>query len=643
MSLQSFSKEIWFYALKYKVKAIQLIILFLVSAGLVIYTNAWMEQDGYGQSFRVAHAAAAAIMFLIPVIFLSFLKGIQEVLGTSVVGKLLVFDLFIHKVAAISMFLFSVIHGISHGFYDLSNYTNSYGYTGWTMYFCMIFFLVIALPSLRHRLSGFNSWFLRPHKIAAFVMLICYWVHYPVERTKKLWPYCIGITALFLLDRLITHAKYTHKLKLSLYKTRILDENTFVISLVKPEGMQIKQAQYAKLIYHPISNTASHPFSISSSVHSDTIDFVIRVAGGWTRRFYTLLKDQDFMKANNTLYMVGPFTEHSISDVVYENEVAFIAAGAGVTPFLNIIRSFRGHCDAVNIVGHVTSRNFADFKLVLEAAAEARERGVSSEIYVYWTGKEDNKHERIMQLSRSFGFDFEDPFPDPESATEQEDAIDTSEAANAAAELNVHAHRQRTYCFMGEHSEMVFSHDVSRDHSHHDHHDQHQHHHHPNHHLDISAISLEVHSTHDAQSILKRRAAILDHRDDRRRSHMPSLDNSVILEMFPTQPNTLTRVNKAKLLSAIVTKPQGDATTEHNDPQHEEEQVKVSSCTGGGGIVEKSCSVVTVMFRDNRMDMEEVVASVSGNLYYVGPSRLATVLNGCCVQNGRKMFYTTWG
>mmetsp|Transcript_43889 Transcript_43889/g.50498 ORF Transcript_43889/g.50498 Transcript_43889/m.50498 type:complete len:622 (+) Transcript_43889:74-1939(+) len=613
-------KEYWFETIKYKVKAAQVIALFVITIGLAWYTNEWMKDDGHVESFRVAHSAAAGIMFLIPVIFISFLRGIQEMIGSCLVGRLLVFDVLIHKVAAVVMFLLSIIHGVAHGYFDMNNYTNSYGWTGWIMYFCMLIFLVVLLPYFRNWLNGFNSKFLRPHKLAALVMLICYWIHYPVERTKKLWPYCIAITVLFLLDRLIVHAKYTHKLRISFYHTRVLDDETFVLSLIKPEGMKTKPAQYAQLIFPALSPIASHPFSISSSPDSPTIDFMVRVTGDWTGGFHVMLKDKEFMKRHSTLYMVGPFTEHSIVDAIYENEFAFIAAGAGLGPFLNLVRSRQGYCDAVNIVAHVTSRNFCDFQLLLEAISDAFQTGVSSEVYIYWTGPDENKRERLRERVSKYGFVFHTGQTPTKGGSDNNSEQSCEEVASLDGS---HAKERQVYVMNRTPdinlNKMITPHSLF---------DQKN---------EASGNNLEVKTVLNRRATSERRKSILERRETARFSRQFSL-NQQRKGSQPIDTQDPDNNHNDIEMGEIHTAQKPVLTSKITSVSNQKDDL-----TTMDGILERNYSpLVQVYFRENRLDMEEVLASTSENIYYVGPAALSNFLNSVCVQHNRKLLYTTW-
>eukprot|EP00357_Protocruzia_adherens_P018040 CAMPEP_0114994802 /NCGR_PEP_ID=MMETSP0216-20121206/13348_1 /TAXON_ID=223996 /ORGANISM="Protocruzia adherens, Strain Boccale" /LENGTH=415 /DNA_ID=CAMNT_0002358717 /DNA_START=136 /DNA_END=1384 /DNA_ORIENTATION=- len=414
---------------------------------------------------------------------------------------------------------------------------------------------------------------------------------------------------------------------MSLYKTRILDDNTFLISFVKPEGLRTKQAQYAQLIYPPISPIASHPISISSGVDSDTIEFVIRVAGPWTTmdsKVPSLLKDKAFMTLHNTLYMVGPFTEHSIADAVYENEVAFIAAGAGVTPFLNFIRSFRGHCDAVNIIGHVTSRNFVDFELVLQAVHEAAHRGVSSEIYVYWTGKAAKKRDFLKTRTNHYGFVFEDSTQDDGPANI---LVEDNEVGPRKMK------RQRTMLVMNETEDVSMSQTITQkgDFV-------------GNQEASEEAI-LEVSGVIGRDATAKRRRTLLKKRQFRRSSSRVTINHS---DQSPSKldiPRNLILTAQNQRKGTRVNNPTGDDASlpdigETINLESEEESI---INTDAVGILPKLPEpVVSVHFRDNRIDMEEVLASTTQNLYFVGPGSLADLFNQACVDNDRKLFYTTW-
>eukprot|EP00357_Protocruzia_adherens_P028088 CAMPEP_0115013724 /NCGR_PEP_ID=MMETSP0216-20121206/25598_1 /TAXON_ID=223996 /ORGANISM="Protocruzia adherens, Strain Boccale" /LENGTH=354 /DNA_ID=CAMNT_0002383217 /DNA_START=878 /DNA_END=1942 /DNA_ORIENTATION=- len=353
-----------------------------------------------------------------------------------------------------------------------------------------------------------------------------------------------------------------------------------------------------------------------------------------------MLGDKEFMKRNSTMYVVGPFTEHSLADSMYESEFAFIAAGAGITPFLNVIRSRKGQYDAVNIVAHVTSRNLCDFELIMEAIADARKNGVSSEVYIYWTGREENKRTKIEAISSHYGFLF-DSSPSPvKKHLQDESEIDTKrddveldlidarktgtpECDDCSTPENVLVLSQnadlqmnRALSSVGMFTDKSFG----------------------------DSQLLEVNPNANPRSTAARRKTILKRREERRSTFrkMFSQPDLSKFEDNPTSSFSSVKIEMENSEESHITKPMGDGTP-FVVRMESWSEVELSTYRPGDGLLPKNLTpMVSVNFRENRLNMEEVLASTQNNLYFVGPALVAKFLNRICAQNDRKMFYTTW-
>eukprot|EP00357_Protocruzia_adherens_P027466 CAMPEP_0115017812 /NCGR_PEP_ID=MMETSP0216-20121206/28367_1 /TAXON_ID=223996 /ORGANISM="Protocruzia adherens, Strain Boccale" /LENGTH=357 /DNA_ID=CAMNT_0002388755 /DNA_START=357 /DNA_END=1427 /DNA_ORIENTATION=- len=207
-----------------------------------------------------------------------------------------------------------------------------------------------------------------------------------------------------VLDRLILYTLSLHKTKPG-DRTCILDNNTFRLSMKRPEKLKFLPGHYAYICIPSIRAIESHPFSICSGSDEENIEFVIRVIGPWTKKVYTAIESG---KLTGNIYLRGTFPEKNIMGALEQKELSFISAGVGITPFLSMIRSLKPYDHTEKcIVAHVSSRRDCDFELLFEAIKKAEQQGIPASLYIYCTSNEENASQRIHNMVKPNGWSFQ--------------------------------------------------------------------------------------------------------------------------------------------------------------------------------------------------------------------------------------------
>ena len=132
--------------------------------------------------------------------------------------------------------------------------------------------------------------------------------------------------------------------------------------LEKPKSFEYEPGQHG---YVEISPNDGKPFSFVSSPHEKIIEFatIIRDQSKWK---------QDLNKKNvgDELILSGPYGVFKYEDI--EADIAFIAGGIGITPFIGILRyiNFKKRSTKVTLLYSNKSENRTAFKNELDMLEE---------------------------------------------------------------------------------------------------------------------------------------------------------------------------------------------------------------------------------------------------------------------------------
>jgi len=127
-----------------------------------------------------------------------------------------------------------------------------------------------------------------------------------------------------------TYYKIKHK-KFKYYVEEINFEtkNVFTLKLKPNHKLNFKPCQFCFLRINKNKLYSRHPFTISSSPNEKTINFTMKITGGFTKTASQLKKGEEVI-------VDGPFGVFTITDD--KKDLVFIAGGVGITPFMSMIK-----------------------------------------------------------------------------------------------------------------------------------------------------------------------------------------------------------------------------------------------------------------------------------------------------------------
>eukprot|EP00549_Striatella_unipunctata_P022548 CAMPEP_0118678828 /NCGR_PEP_ID=MMETSP0800-20121206/3439_1 /TAXON_ID=210618 ORGANISM="Striatella unipunctata, Strain CCMP2910" /NCGR_SAMPLE_ID=MMETSP0800 /ASSEMBLY_ACC=CAM_ASM_000638 /LENGTH=566 /DNA_ID=CAMNT_0006574735 /DNA_START=363 /DNA_END=2063 /DNA_ORIENTATION=+ len=189
-----------------------------------------------------------------------------------------------------------------------------------------IFLLCIVLssvPYIRHKL--FEVFYFL-HILFAISMVVCAFYHSGtavVILANTVW---VGD----LLLRKIIMACFMYPVKAA---ATIMTETVIKIEFEKTKTFDYNPGQYVFLCVPEISLFQWHPFSLSSSPHSDQVTLHIRRAGNWTEQLYKLAQT----KSDISILLEGPYGSLGV-DLISDRYkmVMLVSGGIGVTPMQSI-------------------------------------------------------------------------------------------------------------------------------------------------------------------------------------------------------------------------------------------------------------------------------------------------------------------
>jgi ferredoxin-NADP reductase len=163
-----------------------------------------------------------------------------------------------------------------------------------------------------------------------------------------------------------------HPATMNLRVEKVIDETstTKTFRFVRTDGElpPFRPGQYVNL-YVKIGNIAtSRPFSISSHSGSKTFDLTVRKKpGGFVSEY--LLKE---LKTGRELVTSGPAGSFYHEPLIDGSDLVFVAGGSGITPFISILRTWKGTPDAPKVHLLYGSRKASDVIFSKELDALAR-------------------------------------------------------------------------------------------------------------------------------------------------------------------------------------------------------------------------------------------------------------------------------
>lgn len=267
----------------------------------------------------------------------------------------------LHKMSAVSIVIFSLIHTISHyvnytkiptNWFNLAILTGP-GATGHVIWIILILISVTSFIKSVKRWKFEAFWYV--HYLSFFFILVlsfhgafCFVKRDSIPECPgaKTWKWIVGPAFLFIIELLVK----TIRSKRFTFISKVIIHQVDVIEIqVKKPSFIFKPGQYVQLNCPEVSRLQWHPFTITSSPEEGFISLHLRVVGDWTRKFAKRLGAQFSDKTAKIdgytapeqlpdIFIDGPYG--SVSENYDQFEVAIcIGAGIGQTPFSSILKS----------------------------------------------------------------------------------------------------------------------------------------------------------------------------------------------------------------------------------------------------------------------------------------------------------------
>ncbi|MBW2998890.1 hypothetical protein KY321_05095 [Candidatus Woesearchaeota archaeon] len=117
-----------------------------------------------------------------------------------------------------------------------------------------------------------------------------------------------------------------------IYEVKVLDvekvtEDISLIKVEKPEGFNFIPGQHIMIRI----GEDSRPFTIASSSDDQEVEFLVKGVGTFSNKLSELKKD-------DSIVLLEPFGEMFNFDKYSDSDLAFVAGGSGITPFMSILR-----------------------------------------------------------------------------------------------------------------------------------------------------------------------------------------------------------------------------------------------------------------------------------------------------------------
>ena len=316
-----------------------------------------------GSGVALAKACAAVMNFNAALLIGSMCRIVITWLRSTWISYLVPFDesVQMHRLASMSIIIFSLIHTIAHYVNYAKIPTNWFTLAfltgpGATGHILLILLLTISMSSFVKSVKRWKFemfWYLHQLSFLFLPVMSLHGAFCFIKRDSvpecpgaKTWKWLIGPVGLLIMELLIKtlrSRRFTFISKVILHQVEVIE-----VQIKKPT-FTFKPGQYVQLKCPDVSLFQWHPFTITSAPEEGFISLHVRIVGDWTRNFATRLGAQLDPKTGHFLgyeapeqfpdvLLDGPYG--SVSENYDQFEVAIcIGAGIGQTPFSSILKS----------------------------------------------------------------------------------------------------------------------------------------------------------------------------------------------------------------------------------------------------------------------------------------------------------------
>jgi dual oxidase len=221
--------------------------------------------------------------------------------------------------------------------------------TGITGYILALLAIALAVFALKKFRTHFFFAFTIIHQITAFSIITLTLIHGWAQLVQNplFHTFLIGPLFLYSVDKLISLSIL--KTPLRVVKAEWLPSEVLHLEFEKPKSFSYKAGQWFRIACPTISSVSFHPFTITSAPNERHLSAHIRAVGPWTKRLRDVYNPS--FARHPPVLIDGPFGSTNENWHLYQN-VIFIGAGIGVTPYASILKDFIYRC-----------KNSADFQV----------------------------------------------------------------------------------------------------------------------------------------------------------------------------------------------------------------------------------------------------------------------------------------
>jgi len=170
----------------------------------------------------------------------------------------------------------------------------------------------------------------------------------------------------------------------------------------KPKDFNYKAGQWLRIASTGISTLTFHPFTISSAPHEKFLSVHVRAVGPWTKKLRQVYNPN--LPKIPPLLVDGPFGSPNDTWANYEN-VIFVGAGIGVTPYASILKDFshkrkNKECQVKKLIFFWICRSQKQFEWMVDIIREAEQENdnKSLEVHIFVTELNEKFDLRTIML-----------------------------------------------------------------------------------------------------------------------------------------------------------------------------------------------------------------------------------------------------
>ena len=113
---------------------------------------------------------------------------------------------------------------------------------------------------------------------------------------------------------------------------KILESNFIILTVERPDDFEFISGEHVMIKL----NGEQRPFTIASASDDEDVEFLIKSIGNFTKQFENL-------KEGDELSLSKSFGNKFNVDKDFKEDLALVAGGSGITPFMSILRFIKNN------------------------------------------------------------------------------------------------------------------------------------------------------------------------------------------------------------------------------------------------------------------------------------------------------------